>query len=124
MEAQRITIALTDNTAGFEATPDRVRLGDLAGFSSDVATFLRGEDKEVDTNSLEVAVRKGSLAIETAPLLAAPNLFRDLRALLVGELLDSLDARRRDVMERWQKVSRQASVLPHIGTLSGKTHRN
>ena len=113
MEAQRITIALTDNTAGFEATPDRVRLGDLAGFSSDVATFLRGEDKEVDTNSLEVAVRKGSLAIETAPLLAAPNLFRDLRALLVGELLDSLDARRRDVMERWQKVSRQSKQVSY-----------
>lgn len=113
MEAQRITIALTDNTAGFEATPDRVRLGDLAGFSSDVATFLRGEDKEVDTNSLEVAVRKGSLAIETTPLLAAPNLFRDLRALLVGELLDSLDARRRDVMERWQKVSRQSKQVSY-----------
>jgi hypothetical protein len=113
MEAQRITIALTDHSAGFEATPDRVRLGDLASFSSDVATFLRGEDKEVDTNALEVAVRKGSLAIETAPLLVAPNLYRDLRTLLGGELLDSLDAKRREVMERWQKTSRSSKQVSY-----------
>lgn len=113
MEAQRITIALTDHTAGFEATPDRVRLGDLAGFSSDVAAFLRGEDKDVDTNTLEVAVRKGSLAIETVPLLSAPNLFRDLRTLLGGELLDNLDAKRREVMERWQKTARQTKQVAY-----------
>lgn len=113
MEAQRITIALIDHTAGFEATPDRVRLGDLAGFSSDVATFLRGEDKDVDTNTLEVAVREGSLAIETVPLLSAPNLFRDLRTLLGGELLDNLDAKRREIMERWQKAARQTKQVAY-----------
>lgn len=113
MEAQRITIALIDNSAGFEATPDRVRLGDLAGFSSDVATFLRGEDKDVDTNTLEVAVREGSLAIETVPLLSAPNLFRDLRTLLGGEKLDNLDAKRREVMERWQKTARQTKQVAY-----------
>ena len=113
MEAQRITIAMTDTSAGFEATPDRVRLGDLASFSADVATFLRGEDKEVDTNALEVAVRKGSLAIETAPLLIAPHLYRDLRALMSGELLDSLDAKRREVMERWQKLSRASKHISY-----------
>jgi len=31
---------------------------------------------------LEVAVRKGSLAIETVPLLSAPNLFRDLGGVI------------------------------------------
>lgn len=113
MEAQRITVALIDHTAGFEATPDRVRLGDLADFSSDVATFLRGEDKDVDTNTLEVAVRNGSLAIETVPLLSAPNLFRDLRTLLSGELLDNLDAKRREIMERWQKTARQTKQVAY-----------
>ena len=102
MEAQRITVALIDSTAGYEASPDRVRLTDLAEFSADVAAFLRGDDKDVDTKTLDVAIRKGSLAIETAPLLSAPGLFRDLRTLLGGELLDTLDAKRREVMERWQ----------------------
>lgn len=107
MEAPRVTVAMIDHSAGFEATPERVRLGVLADFSADVATFLRGENKEIDTRTLEVAVRKGSFAIETTPLLSAPNLFRDLRALLGGELLDNLDAKRREIMERWQKSARQ-----------------
>lgn len=113
MEAQRITVALIDHSGGFEATPERVRLGDLADFSADVATFLRGEDKDVDTKTLEVAVRKGSLAIETVPLPFAPGLFRDLSALLDGELLDNLDAKRREVMERWQKAARQTRQLAY-----------
>ena len=113
MEAQRITVALIDHAAGFEATPDRVRLGDLADFSADVATFLRGEDKDVDTKTLEVAIRAGSFAIETVPLLSAPGLFRDLRALLGGELLDNLDAKRREVVERWQKAARQTRQVAY-----------
>lgn len=113
MEAQRITIALIDRTAGFEANPERVRLGDLVEFSKDVANFLRGEDKSVDTNTLEVAIRAGSLAIETGPLLSAPGLFRDLRSLLSGELLDSLDTKRREVTERWQKSARESRQVAY-----------
>jgi len=113
MEAQRITVALIDHSVGFEATPERVRLGDLADFSADVATFLRGEDKDVDTKILEVAVRKGSFAIETTPLLSAPNLFRDLHTLLGGELLDNLDAKRREIMERWQKAAKQTRQVDY-----------
>lgn len=113
MQAQRITIALIDHSAGFEASPERVRLSDLAEFSADVATFLRGEGKEVDGKTLEVAIHKGSLAIETMPLSAAPRLFGDLSALLVSELLDSVDAKRRDVMERWQRAARQTRQLAY-----------
>lgn len=113
MEAQRITIALIDHSAGFEATPERVRLGVLTDFSADVASFLRGEGKEVDAKTLEVAIRTGSLAIQTVPLLAAPGLFRDLRSLSAGELLDSLDAKRREVTDRWQKAARQSKQVAY-----------
>ena len=85
MQAQRITIALIDHSADF---------------SADVATFFRGDEKDIDTKTLEVAIRKGSLAIETMPLSAAPRLFGDLSALLASELLDGVDAKRREVMER------------------------
>jgi len=46
-------------------------------------------------------------------LLSAPNLFRDLRSLLGGELLDGLDAKRREVMERWQKTARQTKQVAY-----------
>ncbi len=113
MEAQRITLALIDRSAGFEATPDRVRLADLARFADDVQAFLRGSDREVDTQQLDVAVRSGSFAIETAPLAAAPKLMHDLRALLDSELLDSLDIKRKEVLERWQKLARASREVAY-----------
>jgi len=113
MEAQRVTLALDDHSGGFETTPARVRLADLARFVEDVQIFLRGETREVDTQSLEVAVRKGSLAIQTAPIPVAPRLFADLQALLKGELLDGVDPKRKEVMERWQKAARQTRGLAY-----------
>lgn len=113
MEAQRITLALADCSGGFETSPERVRLGDLARFADDVQVFLRGDTKEVDAQQLEVAVIKGSLAIQTAPLMAAPRLFSDLRALLDGELLEGIDAKRKEVIERWQKAARQSRELAY-----------
>lgn len=113
MEAQRITLALADHSGGFETSPDRVRLGDLARFADDVQIFLRGDTKEVDTQSLEVAVKNGSFAIQTAPLMGTPRLFSDLRALLEGELLEGIDAKRKEVIERWQKTARQSRELAY-----------
>ena len=113
MEAQSITFALKDHAGGFETNPGRVRLGDLASFADDVLVFLRGDSKEVDAQGLEVAVRDGSLAIQTTPLMAAPRLFADLRALLDGELLQGIEAKRREVIERWQKSARTARDLSY-----------
>jgi hypothetical protein len=109
MEAQAVTFALTDSSAGYEASPDRVRLGPLADFSRDVEIMLRGASREVDTGALDVAVVPGSVAITTTPIAVAPQLFRDLQGLLISERLDGLDAKRREVLERWQKTARQVS---------------
>lgn len=107
MQAQQLTFSLIDESSGYEATPERVRLESLADFTADVSTLLRGGNREVDTGELDVALRAGSVAIETTPIAAAPSLFRDLRSLLETELLDTLDAKRREVIERWQKLARQ-----------------
>ena len=85
----------------------------MTDFSSDVATFLRGNGKELDAKTLEVAIHKGSLAIETMLLMAAPRLFCDLRSFQANELLDSVDPKRREVMERWQKAARQTRQLAY-----------
>lgn len=107
MEAQRITLSMLDGSAGYEATPDRVRLGALADFTRDVGEFLAGDGKELDIDQLEVSIKTGSVIIETAPIAAAPGLFRDLKWMLDSPLLDRLDARRRKVLERWQKAAKR-----------------
>lgn len=111
MEAQKITLALIDRSAGYDAGPDRVRLANLVDFTSDVAALLRGVNKEVDPHDLDVAVRAGSLAIETAPIAAAGKLFSDLQHLTTSELLDAVDTKRREVFERWQKLARVSKDL-------------
>jgi hypothetical protein len=131
MDAQRLILTMIDRSAGYEATPERVQLGVLVRFADDVQNFLCGEAREVDTQQLEVAVREGSFAIETAPLNAAPRLFQDLQTLVASELLDSLDARRKKVVESWQKAARQcgrglayrisAPFLPRPVTVSAQT---
>lgn len=105
MEALRVTIALIDRSAGYEATPGRTKLSVLASFASEVETFLRGDSKEIDTSQLDVAVREGSLAFETAPIPTGVSLFGDLATLAAGELLDGIDRKRREVVARWQKLA-------------------
>jgi hypothetical protein len=111
MDAQPVEFSVVDASSGYEATPDRVRLELLAGFVNDVSQLLRGNLREVDPGQLDVSIRRGSLAIRTEAILGAPTLFRDLRSLLQSELLDSLDSKRRDVIERWQKSARQVQGL-------------
>lgn len=111
MDAQRITLSMTDRSAGYDSHPGRVRLAALADFSREVGEFLAGEAREVDPASLDVAVIAGSLAIRTEPIAAAPTLFRDLRLLASGPLLGGLDGKRRKVLEQWQKRARKTTGL-------------
>lgn len=104
MDAQRIRISLHDESGGYEITPDRVPLSVLRSFIRDVDEFLRGERREVDTSELDVAVVKGSVGVLTTPT-AHPSLLRDLLHLANSELIDGLNAKRRAVVERWQKTA-------------------
>ncbi len=110
MDPQPITLSLEDLSGGFEASPDRVRLADLARFTDEVQHFLRGSAKEVDTQALDVAIRQGSLVIQTAPIAAAPRLFADLRSLARGTSLDGIDPRRKEIMQRWQRAALQSGI--------------
>lgn len=111
MESKSITIALVDESSGYEATPQKVRLNVLADFVADVEKFLRGDNREIDPGQLDVAIRHGSLAIETAPVPTGAAVFRDLQRLAAGETMDALDKRRREVIEKWQKLAKGSRKL-------------
>lgn len=106
MEAQSILIALHDESAGYDVSPQRVPLAILRSFSSDVAELLRGDTQaSTELTAVDVAIEQGSLALRTAAL-ADPGLWADLRSLVHSELLDGLNLRRRKVIERWQTRAR------------------
>jgi hypothetical protein len=105
MEAQSVTISLHDVSRGFEVSPERVPLAVLSDFSRDVEELLRGDGKQLDTDKLEVAVIKGSLAIQTQPL-SAIDFAQDIARLLQSQLIDGLHTKRREVIARWQKLAK------------------
>lgn len=78
MEAQRITISLHDESAGYDISPGRVPLAMLRTFANDVYDFVRGEGPGAESAGVEVGVVGGSLGIQTAPI-ADPGLLADLR---------------------------------------------
>jgi hypothetical protein len=111
MNAHPITFALVDSSAGYEATPGKVRLGSLAEFSRDVEIFVRGSGKDIDPGELDVSIVQGSLGIQTAPIPIGSTLLADLQRLASGSLLDQVDRRRSDVIEKWQKLARSAKRI-------------
>lgn len=127
MEAQELLIALHDESAGYEISPDRVPMSVLRNFAKDVDEFLRGDGNDIDTNALEVSVVDGSLGIRTAPT-ANPVLMSDLRKLANDQQMDGVSLKRRAVIERWQKnarsgrqwrVSIASNFLPEAIVISG-----
>lgn len=107
MDAQPLLFTLEEDSSGYEVSPQRVPMAVLRAFAKDVEDLLRGDGTEVDVSALEVSIVTGSLAIQTAPI-AAPGLWRDMRQLASSEGLDGLDKKRREVIERWQKLARSA----------------
>ncbi len=103
MNAQPVTFKLSDSSLGYDISPERVPLATLRDFSRDVEEFVRGgDDKSVNTSQLQVSVIHGSLAVQTAPLHSAA-LFSDLALLAAGQIIDGLQAKRREVVLRLQK---------------------
>lgn len=113
MEAVAITFAFSDASKGYESSPDRVALGSLREFTREVEDFLRGDDKEVDTAALTVALIPGSLGIRTEPLSAAASVMRDLRRLAGSQLVQVESERRRNIVLGWQRRARSTRRLSY-----------
>ena len=106
-----LTFAFDHVETGPPASPERVGLAAMRDFVREVEEFLRGDDKEVDTAALSVAVVGGSFALRTEAIALAPKLVSDLRSMAASQVIDSLGARRRDIMLTWQKRARSARRL-------------
>jgi hypothetical protein len=101
-----LTFSFDSDAGATPVSPERVSLAAMREFVREVEDFLRGDDKEVDTAALEVAVIGGSFALRTEPIALAPRLASDLRLLAQSSVLDAVSARRREIVAGWQKRAR------------------
>jgi hypothetical protein len=72
--------------------------------------LLRPQVAEAAARDLDVAVKAGSLVIETEPATDLA-LMRDLLSLCAGDILDGLASKRSQVLERWQKLAKSTAGL-------------
>lgn len=110
MDGHAITIALEDDSLGYEISPERVPLATLAAFAVDVREFLKGSGRDGDADAAEVAVVHGSLAVQARDF-SSPSLVHDLRILETSTDISSIDARRRAVIQRWQSAASKKTSL-------------
>ena len=108
MQPLVITFAFDLGEAEPQASPEGVGLAAMRDFVREVEEFLRGDDKEVDTAALNVAVVGGSFALRTECIALAPRLVADFQLLGASQALDGLGARRRDIVLTWQKRARSS----------------
>lgn len=105
MEPIKVTFALEDKSRGYEIDPSRIPIDDLIQFSKDVKDFIQGAEKEVAKDDLVVSIKKGSFALESPPL-GSPKLLEDLKFLAGSFDISKLDAKRKKIVESWQKLSK------------------
>lgn len=117
MDKHKITLALNDNTRGYEASPERVPARVLASFSKEAADFLKGSGRG-SSKDLDISITKGSLALSSEDVASNP-LFRDLRLLQDTGDLSRIDSKRREVIEKWQRRARRLKDYSiHIASTS------
>lgn len=107
MATDQLTFAVDDLIDGIEVSPEHVPLSLLGDFQEEVADFLRGTKREVDTSKLIVAIKTGSLAMRMPSLPQASSLWADINLLENEMSLDRIDPVRARILRKWQANARK-----------------
>lgn len=102
-----LRFAVSDRINDVEVGPRHVPLALLGEFQNDVSDFLKGSGRDIDPKQVQISVENGSLAFVATGLLAATSLWVDLEQLKSPDSLNLIDAKRAEVIERWQAKARQ-----------------
>jgi len=99
-----------DRVNSIDVGPQYVPLDYLGEFQKDVADFLRGSTRDVDTAKIAISIESGSLQFAATGIPKTATLWSDLRALQSPNSLHRIDPRRAEMLVFWQEESRKS---PH-----------
>lgn len=102
-----LRFAVSDRINDVEVGPAHVPLALLGEFQKDMSEFLKGAGRDVDPMQVQVSIEEGSLAFVASGLIAATTLWADLEHLKSPDSLNLIDAKRANVVERWQASAKQ-----------------
>lgn len=102
-----LRFAVSDRINDVEVGPKHVPLALLGEFQKDVRDFLLGSGRDIDPMQVLISVEDGSFRLVATGLLAATSLWVDMEQLKLPDSLSLIDAKRAEVVERWQTKARQ-----------------
>ncbi|MGB4498137.1 MAG: hypothetical protein WBI40_05515 [Methylococcaceae bacterium] len=106
-KTDQLRFAVNDRIDNIDVSPSHVSLALLGEFPKDVSDFLKGSNNEIDPKKIAVSVEKGSLSIVAGGLLIASTLWADFERLNNGESLSSIDKKRAEIVELWQRKAKK-----------------
>ena len=106
---ERLELVLEDVVDGHPVGPSSMPAGMLAVFHEQVARFLKGSHKDVDPDSVRVAIEEGSYKVVVPLVAMIAGLASDI-AMLGNGSLDQMDVKRAQVIEEWQKAARMTTT--------------
>jgi len=119
MQTRRITLSMRGMAGNVPVSPKSVRLGDLRQFAKDTMEFVAGSARDVDTRSLHVSIKHGSLAFETQPLPIHLGVFADIESLSSQQEIGAIDTKRRTVLMRWQTRAHREQDISYLIEATG-----
>lgn len=102
----QLRFAVNDRIDNIDVSPSYVSLALLGEFPKDVSNFLKGSNNEVDPKKIAVSIEEGSLVLVTG-LLIASTLWADIERLNSGASLSSIDPKRAEIVELWQRKAKK-----------------
>ncbi len=119
--SNQLRFSLSDYIDEAEVSPSLVPLALLAEFQKDIGDFLRGSNREIDSNKILISIEAGSLAFVATGLLSAITLWTDLENLKASDSLNRIDYKRATIIERWQSLAKKN---PHRSYLIANSATN
>lgn len=101
---------LRDRVNDIDVGPVHVPFDQLAEFQKNIADFLRGSTRDVDTSDIILSIGRGSLQLVAVGIPVTATLWSDIRALQSSDAMHRIDPRRAEMLVFWQEESRKS---PH-----------
>ncbi len=113
MNSASIEFVLRGRIEGREVTPASIGLSRFNEFNQDVETFLRGSQR-LELDEVLVSVEAGSYKLRVLlPALVLSSVSPDIKLLAREDSLGEVDAKRAEVVQKWQARSKSSPELSY-----------
>lgn len=107
-EFETISFKMEDRVDGLEITPETIGFARFNRFNKEVENFIKGGERDVQLDEVQVAIEKGSYNLKLMiPFALAQLIQPDVQRMGNGMDLDGMNATRQTIVKSWQRQARK-----------------